>query len=150
MDSVTNYLIEWIIVYIKNRDIITKNLENIERINISVKVRYRDKEQTFIVYPFLTDFEEIIGRINNGNIALVTLNSKENLAKIVENWDKIKDFQYFSIYFVNPFSETDTKWIIHPYTHHKICDEDSLEIGLKSMFEAVEPVTEQTLKKIKK
>ena len=42
--------------------------------------------------------------------------------------------------FVNPFSQTDTKWIIYPFTHNRIADHDSLDVGLRSLAASVEPL----------
>jgi len=36
--------------------------------------------------------------------------------------------------------------VIFPYTHHRVCDESSLGLGLKSMFEMVEQINEEELK----
>ena len=64
---------------------------------------------------------------------------------VFDNWDKLIDFKFLSVYFVNPWSSLDKKWVIYPYTHNRIADEDSLETGLKSMFEMIEPLTESMI-----
>jgi len=51
-----------------------------------------------------------------------------------------------SFYFINPFSKLDEKWIIFPHTHHRICDPDSLQTGLRTMSEMVDEITEDQLK----
>lgn len=149
MDKVTDFLVDWVILYIKNRDIILKNLEFIEKLNSEIKVKYKDKEQVFIIRPFITDLNLIIDRLKeapHAYISLATFNSEDNFKKILEKWNFIKGFKFFSILFVNPFSQTDKKWIVYPYTHQRICDEDSLELGLRTMFESVEPITEGIVK----
>ncbi|MBS3098379.1 hypothetical protein J4209_06315 [Candidatus Woesearchaeota archaeon] len=77
------------------------------------------------------------------HISLVIFNSKNNFNAVVDNWKKFINFKYFNIYFVNPFSQLDKKWIIYPHTHNRICEESSLKLGLKSMFEMVEPIGEE-------
>jgi hypothetical protein len=61
---------------------------------------------------------------------------------LVDNWDKLIKFPSLTLYFVNPFSKLDKKWLINPYVHSKICDDKSLKTGLKSMFEMVTPLSD--------
>ena len=68
----------------------------------------------------------------------ICLNSSENFSFLTKNWDKFTDLKKLAVYFVNPFSKTEKKWIIHPYTHSKITEKSSLKQGLKSMFDTVE------------
>ncbi|NQV08319.1 hypothetical protein HQ529_00540 [Candidatus Woesearchaeota archaeon] len=150
MDKLTSFLLEWMETYIKNRDVMLRNLKTIDKKANELNVKYKDKEQTFIVETFLDDFKHIIERLKefpNSNISLVVFNSVDNLKKIVEKWDLIKEFKFFSVYFVNPFSSMDKKWIIYPHTHHRISDEDSFELGLSTMFEGVEPVTKEGMER---
>ena len=149
MDNIYDFLVEWTINYVKNRDIISRKIENIEKNKegYDVFVKFKDKEQFFIVRPFIKDINEITEKLaNEKNISLVLLNSMENFGIICNNWKKFTELKSFNIYFVNPFSQLDKKWIIYPYTHERISDSNSLEKGLKSMFEMVEPITEEQLK----
>ena len=81
-----------------------------------------------------------------GHYGLVILNSKENLNVIIGNWKRLIEFKNLCVYFVNPFSQLDKKWLVFPCTHNRICDENSLETGLKAMFEMVESITEEDAK----
>ena len=109
-------------------------------------VKYKDREQYFIIAPNITDIDSIIQRVNNSShFSIVALNSKENFEIILKNWNRLLSFKFLSIIFTNPFSELDKKWIVFPHIHHKICDESSLEHGLKSMFGMVEPIEERQL-----
>ena len=143
-----SFLVEWTINFLKNKDILAKKIEKIEngKDGFDLYVKYKDREQYVIVAPQLRDFDSITKKINNNfYFSIVTLNSKENFDVIVKNWKALVGFKFLNIIFVNPFSESDTKWVVFPHTHHKICDEDSLETGLKSMFGAVEPIEERQL-----
>jgi hypothetical protein len=62
----------------------------------------------------------------------------------LKNWSKLITIPKLSVYFVNPFSETDKRWIIFPYTHHQISEQESLSNGLRSLFESVDPIDEKT------
>jgi len=148
-----SFLVEWTINFVKNKDIVSKKIEYIEngKDGFDLYVKYKDRAQYFIITPKIIDADDIIRKINNFAqskiiyFSIVTLNSKENFDVIVKNWNKLINFKFLSIIFVNPFSGLDKKWIIFPHTHHKICDEASLENGLKSMFDAVEPIEEKQL-----
>ena len=143
-----SFLVEWTTNFIKNKDIVAKKIEKIEngKDGFDLYVKYNDREQYFIIAPNIIDVDHIIQRLNNDfYFSIVTLNSKENFEVILKNWNRLINFKFLNIIFVNPFSELDKKWIIFPHTHHKICDESSLENGLKSMFNMVEPIEEYQL-----
>lgn len=145
MNNIHNYLIEWIVEFLKNKDLMMKNILEIkkEADGFDVAVKFKDKEVFYLVRPIVTDFEEVLAKVAaKGNVTLVVLNNEQNLKVLIENWQKIADARLFCMIFVNPFSETDKRWIIYPYTHHRICDPGSLKTGLKSMFEAVERIDE--------
>jgi len=136
-------LADWIIGNIKNRDILFKKIADIKK-NIDgfdFVIEYKDRRQCFIVMPDITEFGSIESKVNSeGHFALVTFNKKQNLGEIIRNWQKLAKFKNFCIYFVNPNSEGDKKWVIFPYTHDKISDGSSLAAGLNAMFEIVQPV----------
>ena len=148
MDKQHSFLLEWAITFIRNKDIVSKKIEKIENAKdgFDFYVKYKDKEQYFIIAPNIKEIGPIIQKLNNdAHFCIVTLNSRENLNIIIKNWKKLVDFKFLSIIFTNPFSTLDKKWIIFPHTHNKICESSSLEAGLKSMFEMVEPIEGQQL-----
>lgn len=148
MENSHDFLVDWTINFIKNKDIIAKKIEKIEngKDGFDLYVKYKDREQYFMIEPRIMDIDLIIQKINdNSYFSIVTLNSKENFDIIVKNWGKLISFKFLNIIFVNPFSELDKKWVIFPHTHHKVCDESSLENGLRAMFGMVEPIEEEQL-----
>lgn len=143
-----SFLVDWTINFVKNKDIIAKKIEKIEngKNGFDLYVKYKDREQYFIIAANILGIDSIIKRINNNYyFSIVTLNSRENFDIILKNWDKLINFKFLNIIFVNPFSDLDKKWIVFPHTHHKISDESSLKNGLKAMFETVEPIEEEQL-----
>ena len=143
-----SFLVDWTISFIKNKDVISKKIEKIEneKDGFDLYVKYKDREQYFIIAANIIDIDSIIKKINNDfYLSIVTLNSKENFDIVLKNWNKLTNFKFLNIIFANPFSELDKKWIVFPYTHQRICDESSLKTGLKSMFEMVEPIEEGQL-----
>ena len=147
-NKIHSFLADWTINFLKYTDILAKKIEKIEigKDGFDLYIKYKDREQYVIAVPQLRDFDSIVKKINNNfYFSIVTLNSKENFNVIVKNWNALVSFKFLNIIFVNPFSESDKKWIIFPHTHHKICDEGSLENGLKSMFSMVEPIDGEQL-----
>ncbi len=147
-NNVHSFLVDWAINFIKNKDIVAKKIEKIEnnKDGFDFFVKYKDKEQYFIIAANIADIGSIIQKLNDYSyFTIVTLNSKENFDSMLKNWSKLANFKFLSIIFVNPFSGLDKKWIIAPYTHSKISDESSLKNGLKSMFDMVEPIEEPQL-----
>jgi len=145
-DVIVKFLREWAVGYVKHRDILTKNIVDIKEEQDMVIVKFRDKEQIFLIRPTADD--PVTEEINKEkNICVVMLNSKENFNFLINKWNKLIKFEKLTLFFVNPFSDPDKKWFISPYVHNKICDKDSLNLGLKTMFETVESITEKELMK---
>ncbi|MBI2658603.1 hypothetical protein HYX05_00685 [Candidatus Woesearchaeota archaeon] len=147
-DKSHSFLVDWTVNFVKNKDIISKKIEKIEngKDGFDLYVKYRDREQYFIIAANISGIDSIIQRLNsNSYFSIVTINSKENFDIVIKNWSKLIGFKFLNIIFVNPFSDMDKKWIVFPHTHHKICDESSLKNGLRAMFEMVEPIEEQQL-----
>jgi len=145
-DVIVKFIREWTISYVKHRDMLVKSIVNIKEELDRVIVKFKDKEQVFLIRPTADD--SVIQEINKDkNIGIVMLNSRENLDFLIKNWRKLIKFEKLTLFFINPFSEPDKKWLISPYIHNKICDKDSLKLGLKTMFETVEPITEKKIMK---
>ena len=144
--KVRGFLVEWAVNYPKNRDLIHRKIEKIEQDidGFDIKVTFRDKTQLFLVTMKLADVGQIIHKFSapDGYYGIVTFNMKENIDAVVKSWDTLAKFRNLSIYFINPWSSLDKKWIIQPYTHNMICEQDSLSTGLNSMAELVEFLTE--------
>ena len=150
--SVKDFLIEWTTIYIKSRDAISKNIENIETNKADVYVTFKDSQLAVIVEPFLTnlDFLDKLKPFKEKAIStrLITANTKENFDFIISNWQPISSFyRDFNIYFVNPFSKLERKWIFYPQTHASIAGK-GFERGLKTLFAAVEPITKKEFEKM--
>ena len=115
MEKFQAYLSDWVIDCIKNRDIFIKNIIDIKKEieGFDFIVNFKDKKQYFIVKPFIDDINGVISRFGkDGYFSLIVFNTKENLNTIINNWDRLIKFKNLSIYFVNPLSGLDKKWII--------------------------------------
>ncbi len=144
-----SFLIEWVISFLKNKDLIFKRIELIEggKNGFDFFIKYKDKEQFFVVKPIIDDIKSLLSKFDeSGHFGLVVANTKGNFDVLVKNWDVLAKYKNLGIYFVNPFSKLDKKWIVYPCTHNNICERGALEKGLNAMFEMVEPLTESSVK----
>jgi len=151
-DKTHKYLKEWIINFFKNKDLILKKIESIKenKQGFDVYIKFKDKEKFFIIEPSIENIDNTLSRLDDKrHFGLVLLNTNDNFDILVNNWNKFIKIKNLCIYFVNPFSKLDKKWIIYPYTHNNICEEGALEKGLRSMYEMVEPLPESQIEKIR-
>ncbi len=54
-DVIVKFLREWAVGYVKHRDILTKNIVGIKEEQDMVIVKFRDKEQIFLIRPTADD-----------------------------------------------------------------------------------------------
>jgi hypothetical protein len=142
----TKYLQEWFVRYIKNRDILFRKLSNVSEEENRVLIEQKDGKKTvYVIEPFPTDFAAAVSGVGEKYKGLVVYNSKENFDKLIEGWGKLLEVGDVTIYFINPFSKTEKKWIINPTIHAKIADDEALKPGILSMYETVEPVVEKEI-----
>jgi hypothetical protein len=123
----------------KHKDIYQKKIVNIREEGSSVIVEYKDHIHYFIILPLISDIASAILDYKDKNVSLITYNTRANLDKVIESWTLLSELQMLSIYFVNPNSNTDKKWIIYPFTHSQISEQAALKQGLQTLFESVEP-----------
>lgn len=142
-EKIIKYLLEWAEHYFKSRDAFEKNIISIEHVNHKLIITFEGKKETIIAVP---DLQYLRNMEFNENTSLITINNRKNVDCLYDNWNKLINIPSFKIYFINPFSTTEKKWIIIPYVHAKICDKGSLKLGFTAMFETVEQLTEGILK----
>ncbi len=144
IDKLVSFLVEWVEKYLRNKDLVNKALKELKHSDGEVDAKFEHKEQKLVILPELDDANAVLkrlGQVKDRHLTLVTLNNQNNLDILIKYWHEFVDLgPKFSIFFVNPFSKTDKIWIIYPYVHQRIADEASLALGLKAMFEIVEPI----------
>ena len=148
-DKVKGQLVDWAVNYLKNKDLYLRKIDIMEKGKggYDIYVKFKDREQFFVVQPVIEDINEVFSKFDSErHFGLFVLNTKGNLDVLIKNWDGFVKFKHLCVYFVNPFSKLDKKWIIYPHTHNNICEKDALEKGLNSMFEMVEPLSGSGIK----
>jgi len=141
MDKFEEFLTEWMVLYLRNRNLITRNLLDLKCANNLITAKFKDKEQLFIIKPFVENFKFV----EEQHLGIVMFNTEDNFRAFLQHWDELAKYKNLSIYFVNPFSQPDKRWVIFPYTHKKVCDDGSVKLGLRSIFETVQPITREEL-----
>jgi hypothetical protein len=127
-------LYDWTISYVKNKDLtfrkLVKYTENAKDGCISFE--FKDKTIPHFIIDKLSDkIFEIIK--SHEHKTIVCENTDENFKFLIKNWKKLSDIKNLSFVFVN--LKLGDKWVINPHTHSMIADPDSIESGLKTMFD---------------
>lgn len=132
-------LSEWVKNYLKNRDVFKNEILGFEKGEWSDIVVKKISEDLFVLVS--EDLNEALkNKIKDENLIVACLNTKKNVDFLINNWNFFAKFKKLAMFFINPNSKTETKWILYPYTHNFIADEKTLSTGLKSMSEGVEEV----------
>ena len=119
---------EWAIEYIKHKDAFKQQIVDIMVHDDNLVVRYKDKEELVLICPELSQSFSRLDKYSY--VSVFTFNTQSNFNELIERWHQLTSIEGLTIYFTNPDSSTDTKWIIRPNLHNKIADEDSLKTGL--------------------
>lgn len=127
---------EWILLHIKNRDLLQNLITGFEDVpGFDLVVRRSDADQFFLVRPEISDAEEIVSKAIGNRLGVVTLNKKSNVDFVVKHWDSFKDVDKLCFYFVNP--RTGDKWMLFPKTHELITEKAALKPGLMSLYTSI-------------
>jgi hypothetical protein len=140
MAEVKDVLKDWIVEYVKNKDAMTRQITSIQKDaeNVDVFVEGTLKSQFIIVQPELNDLGKL-DSLKDKHIILVTANTKENAEFLISHWEELVKYPHLCVYFVNPNSSMDKRWVIFPATHDKITERRSLRKGIESLYATVEP-----------
>lgn len=152
IDKAVSYLKEWTHRYLVNKDLIQRKIEAIDDSGEdALLLNLRDgKKHLYIIIPFIEDMDAALQRLKDHELCtLVVYNGRQNLDLVIKHWEKLVKFKrHFSVYFVNPFSKLDKRWVIFPWTHQLITDKAGLKPGLEALFITVDPITKEEVEKI--
>ena len=145
-----SYLLDWMILYLKNRDLVTRSLVGIEKKADYALITYKTKKRLVLCEPFLVRYQSLLDKAatipDAAEIHIACFNTLSNIDKTVDEWSTLIAHRHLILTFVNPFGEHQKQWTIWPATHHRITEDASLKLGLLSMAEGVGIATEQELK----
>ncbi|MDO8642911.1 MAG: hypothetical protein Q7R76_05025 [Candidatus Woesearchaeota archaeon] len=150
--SITDFLTDWMALFLKNKDLIFKRFSSITvDKNKLTLVQHNGTVQVFYVKPFPQDLVKELQDIkahSTTSFGIVVANTKRNFEALIHHWDALVNMhKQLCIYFVNPFSGRAKQWAIHPATHQLITGGSGLKLGLTALFDTVEETTEDELTK---
>lgn len=144
-----DYLAEWFMRFLKNRDIYFKKIKDMVRKEDLVIVEEKDRTVIYSITGFDTDLKKALREMKSDeHYGLVFYNDEEVLNSLIKAWPDLIKVKNLIVYFINPFSTLEKKWIVYPHTHNKITEKESLKMGLRTMFDTVEPISKKRVLKI--
>ena len=124
----TRYLADWFVRYTKNRDLMFRKISEIKEEGNKIVVEEKTGKKTvYYAEPFPEDFAKLTEGIKDEHKGLLVYNTQDNFESMIKDWKKLAAVQNLVIYFVNPFSKIEKKWIINPHIHSKISEAAALE-----------------------
>ena len=137
MDEKT-YLLTWAKHLFKSRDAMLKKIKEIKEHKDMLIIEYKDMSKTAVFgCPQLASFKGL-DLSDDIKYAIITFNTEDNFNALISGWAALSSHPKLTIYFINPKSAHDKRWVIHPCVHARIADPESLNSGLRTMFDAVE------------
>lgn len=126
-------LLEWSKHHIKYKDCIKRQIKNIEEKDNKLIVHEKKLDK---IYCITEDLKEKLLTKNTceGRKYIITLNKKENVNFLAENW-KLVESEDLTIIFANP--KTNENWMIHLMTHSKISETKNIKQGLNALYENI-------------
>jgi len=127
-------LSSWTVNYVKNRDLTFRKLVKVTEKTKDDCITFEFKDKTvahFIVDKVTDKIFDIIKACDHK--VIVCPNTEDNFKFLIKNWKKLSDIKNLSFLFVN--LKIGDKWVINPHTHSMIADPESIESGLRTMFD---------------
>jgi hypothetical protein len=127
-------LSDWTITYVRNRDLTFRKLVKYTEKAKDECIEFEFKDKTvphFIVDKLSEKIFDIIK--NHEHKIIVCPNVEDNFKFLIKYWQKLSDIKNLSLLFVN--MRLGDKWVINPHTHSMIADPDSIESGLRTMYD---------------
>ena len=144
-----DYLAEWFIRFLKNRDIYFKKIKDMVQKEDLVIVEEKDRTVSYSISCFDIDIKKMLKEMKpDEHHGLVFYNNEDSFNALVKSWPDLIKLKNLIVYFINPFSTLEKKWIVYPHTHNKITEKGSLKNGLRTMFDTVESISKERLLKI--
>ncbi|MFH1916316.1 MAG: hypothetical protein ABIJ21_03560 [Nanoarchaeota archaeon] len=140
-------LSDWLKNYLRWKDQIDLRLKDIKVEGDLLTAMYSDKTVVYFCGKTLKDglLENARGGKLNG---FCVENSEENFQFLLRHWKECAAIPGLVFIFVN--LSLGEKWIIFPGVHEKVADPDSLEQGLRAMFDLANGKVSEVKEKKKK
>jgi hypothetical protein len=146
-----DYLRQWAIGLIRHMDAFERSITGVKEERDMLRITHKKKSQLALIQPVLQPDAIVDACKEDGlHISIFTLNTKANVDALLGGWQKLSKCPLLKIFFVNPYAEGDKKWVISPRTHSLVSDDDSLKLGISSLFQSVAEMSREDLRKLEK
>ncbi|RLE39055.1 hypothetical protein DRJ17_02035 [Candidatus Woesearchaeota archaeon] len=136
---------KYLIDYLKNKDVLFKKIKDIKEESDSFTIIFNERKTKYLIQLDIIPKKLIEELENNRDLSLVCVNNSENLKKVIKLWKTLISYRNFSIYFINPFSETGKHWALFPATHYIVTDR--FKHGLSTLQSSVEKISLEEFEK---
>ena len=139
-EDIGSVLKEWTLTYLQNRDLLTRTIVSVakDKDGWDLVITTKTEPRYVKIVPDLAVLNQVIGKFDDNNVLIVTLNTKSNIDLLASQWTDVIGFKKLNIMFVNPNSNQDKKWVILPHIHERISERKALKLGLMSLFSNVD------------
>ena len=117
-------LLEWASTHLRHQDLLKRSIESIQEEQQTLIITHKDKTKDIWLV------QEDLDLSNTQVKGIITLNTKNNLKKLIKEWSIVKEADC-KIFFANP--QTNDRWAIVPSHHTKIADQKNIKAGLESL-----------------
>jgi len=124
---------EWIVHYIKQKDMMTKDLISYKEEENKVLCEYKEGRKATYYCAENLELDKLKKMPDEETTTLVSLCNEHNFKLLVDNWNLFKTKKNLTFMFLNP--DLAEKWVIKPFVHAKIADPATLKQGLRTMYE---------------
>ncbi len=123
---------EWTINYVKHKDSPFKRLVGYEEKKDIIEFKFKDKANIHVITERI-DANTLDQIKSYEHKTVVCFNTDDNLKFLLKEWNKFSAIKNLTLIFVN--LKNNDKWTINPHVHAMIADPESLETGLRTMFD---------------
>lgn len=120
---------EWTRIFIKQRDLIKREIATIEELPDGFMLHLHAGGQRLVIV------EERLQATDKQPSMIVCKNTVANVQELVKEWKQFTIDPALTIVFAHPV--TNEKWLVKPHLHNKIADNESLEMGLIAMQQSI-------------
>lgn len=124
---------EWVIHYIKQKDLVKNDLIGYKEKDDKVLCDYKEGKKGVYYCNENLELAKIKSVKEDETTMCVCMCNEHNFKMLVENWDLFKKKNNLIFIFLNPSAAE--KWIIKPSIHARIADPITLKQGLRTMYD---------------
>ena len=124
-------LSQWTVNFVKTKDVFQRKLLDYKENGDTIIFNFKDGPQAFLIKSIL-DAAVVKFASEKGARKVVCSSDQANLKFLISNWKSFAGNPHLTFIFVR--LSDNAKWLINPYVHSRVCDDEALVLGLNSMY----------------